>query len=294
MIRVYLTIAVAALAFAVHLALSPPPIPVLLLHDVKTDRIGYDFWTLHPDRFREMLDVIDRAGYHGITLEEAARHLQGRLGLDRSARAVLITVDDGFGSASRLVGPELARRGHPAAFFIVGGWKPPEYVGDDDLRALARAGHSIGSHSMTHSSLNVRGKNVSAEEARITSELTSSRARLQEVVGTPVIGLAYPKGDWDATTKRLARGAGYQLAFTTDQGYLEPGADNMELPRYQLNFDTPMPWIENYVLAPRRERERNELLAICIAALGMLGAFTVHRRGGKQAAPTDPHAKPME
>jgi peptidoglycan/xylan/chitin deacetylase (PgdA/CDA1 family) len=270
--RMYLLAAAAAFAFAVHLWLHPPPVPVLLLHDVKTGREGWDFWTIAPDRFEEIVRMLDRLGYRGLTLAEVRAHLAGALPLGRARRGILITVDDGAASAAKLVGPRLARSGHAASFFVVSGWGPPDHVAPADARALVAAGHDVGSHSMTHAGLAVRPR-APGERERIAAELAGSMTRVAGWAGRPVVALAYPKGEYDRTTRELARQAGYALAFTTDLGYLEPGADPMELPRFQLNWDTPLPWIEEYVTAPARERNRNLILVALIGLLAMAGAL---------------------
>lgn len=273
-VRLYLTVAALALASLVRLWLHPVPIPVLLLHDVQETRKDIDFWTLHPKRFGELLDALDRTGYRGLSLAEVEAHLAGRLDRERAANGVLITVDDGCQSAATLVGPELARRGHKAAFFVVTSWRPPQFVSAEQVAALRKAGHDIGSHSVTHASLNRGGVR------QIRAELVESK----QALGATAI--AYPKGDWDQNTKRLTREAGYTLAFTTDTGYLSPGADPMELPRFQLNWDTPVDWIEHYLTAPRDERRRNLLLVTAIALLALVAAV-LNRRAHASSCHTE-------
>lgn len=270
--RVYVGFAVFAAAWMVHLWLHPPPVPVLLLHDVNARRAPADFWTLHPDRFREILDLVDALGLHGLSLAEAQAHVRGTLSAERAASGVLITIDDGFASADSLVGPELARRGHAGTFFVVGAWGPPAYVSTEGRKRLIAAGHDIGSHSLTHASLAVRaGADPAQEEERIARELSGSVAQLAGELRRPVTAIAYPRGEWDAVTKRRARDS-YALAFTTDTGYLTPGTDAMECPRFQLNWDTPLSWIENYLTSPQRARRRNLGLLAGIVLLALAGA----------------------
>lgn len=273
-VRLYLTVAALALASLVRLLLHPVPIPVLLFHDVQETRKDIDFWTLHPTRFRELLDLLDRTGYRGLSLAEIEAHLAGRLDRDRAANGVLITVDDGCASAATLVGPELAKRGHKAAFFVVTSWRPPQFVSAEQVAELRRAGHDIGSHSVTHASLNKGG------ERQIMSELVDSKTALGATA------IAYPKGDWDETTKRLTRQAGYTMAFTTDTGYIAPEASAMELPRFQLNWDTPVDWIERYLTAPRDERRRNLMLVSAIALLALFAAV-LNRRAHASSCHTE-------
>jgi peptidoglycan/xylan/chitin deacetylase (PgdA/CDA1 family) len=271
--RIYMLVVAAAIAFGAHVFVAPPPVPVLLLHDVARDRSPVDFWTLSPERFAELVDAIDRVGYRGMTLEEADLYLDGRLPRDRAASAVLITVDDGPASSGELVAPALSRRGHSATFFLVSGWGPPKHLGPEAAKALARAGHGVGAHGMTHAGLAPDPKaSADAERARIAGELTGAKKALERVLERPVTSIAYPKGEFGEVTKAEARAAGYRMAFTTDLGYLTRGADRLELPRFQLNWDTPIGWIEDYLTAPRRERTRTLYLVGAVALLGLVGA----------------------
>ena len=277
--RLYQATVLIAVAAALHLALAPLPVPVLLFHDVNPHRPGWDFWTLAPEKFTRLCDLIDRCGLRGISLGELREHLAGRLPRARVAEAVVITCDDGFASTATLVGPELARRGQRAAFFVVAGWKPPEHVSDDQVRELSRAGFDVGAHGMTHTSLIVRPRqDPKSEESRIAGELADSRAKLERTLMRPVPAVAYPKGDWTELTCRLARDAGYALAFTTDSGYVSPGDDPLRLPRLQLNWDTPDEWVEAYLMAPHRERDRNLALVAAIAVLGLAAALVARPR----------------
>lgn len=277
-IRLYVLVAIAAAAAWIHLWLAPPPVPVLLLHDVADRRAPFDFWTLAPKRFTELVLLLDRLGFRGMTLEEADLHLDGRLPSARALDSVLVTVDDGPLSSVKLVAPSLARHGHVAAFFLVSGWGPPAHLSADQARMLSRGGHAVGAHGMTHAGLAPAPRAPpESERARIAGELAGSKAALERMLARPVTAIAYPRGEWTELTKAEARAAGYRMAFTTDLGYLTVGADRHELPRFQLNWDTPLAWVEDYLTAPRRERARNLWLLGVVAALGLIGAASSRR-----------------
>jgi peptidoglycan/xylan/chitin deacetylase (PgdA/CDA1 family) len=283
---------------------DPPPIPALLIHGVSERHRPLDFWTIHPTLLGEVLESVRRLGLRPISSAAIEAHLAGRLPLADALDAVVLTVDDGSASDLTHVAPELARRGQKALFFVVSGWGPPDRLGADQVRELARRGHEIGSHSVTHSPLAVgRGPRVvmpdgrfrrpirgetgivptrASEEARIRGELAESRRTVSGWCGQPVTALAYPLGELDETTRALARSTGYRLAFTTDAGYIVPGTDAMALPRFQLNRDTPVASVEEYLDAPRRERRRT---LACLAILAVLGAgaagYASRRRAGE-------------
>jgi peptidoglycan/xylan/chitin deacetylase (PgdA/CDA1 family) len=80
---------------------------------------------------------------------------------------------------------------------------------------------------------------VTLERAR--EEIVESKRCLEHRLGVPVRAFAYPNGrpgDFDQTTKRLLRDAGYTCAVTTSAGMNGPGQDPFELRRGQ-------PWDED-------------------------------------------------
>jgi peptidoglycan/xylan/chitin deacetylase (PgdA/CDA1 family) len=102
-------------------------------------------------------------------------------------------------------------------------------MSSDQLRALARAGHEIGSHTSTHPIL------TRLDDATLASELVSSRARLADAIGAPVTSIAYPNGDHDDRVVAAARRAGYTLGCTTSPGHVRTGHDPLRLPRIEPN-----------------------------------------------------------
>lgn len=90
----------------------------------------------------------------------------------------------------------------------------------DQVADLARRGHEIGSHTLTHGLLS------QVDGASLTRELGESRALISRKIGMQVHGVAYPNGDYDQSTIRAAAGAGYDYAVTT-----RPGAAPLRPPR---------------------------------------------------------------
>lgn len=85
----------------------------------------------------------------------------------------------------------------------------------NDAKRLLEAGMSVGSHGHTHRQLS----SLSEDEQR--TELVESKRLLEEKLGRAVQTLAYPfgwTGTFTETTQRLAREAGYRLAFSASEG----------------------------------------------------------------------------
>jgi peptidoglycan/xylan/chitin deacetylase (PgdA/CDA1 family) len=108
----------------------------------------------------------------------------------------------------------------------------------DGARRLAGAGMAIGSHSQSHPTL------ARLSEAEQLGELAGSKRLLEDRLGRPVAALAYPYG-WPGAvtdaTRRIAREAGYRLAFSAVPGLNQPGRiDPLDLRRLNVGFaDSP-------------------------------------------------------
>jgi len=107
-----------------------------------------------------------------------------------------------------------------------------------ELDRLAHAGIDIEAHGATHAILT----GVSRDEAE--RELRSARERLRERAHGRRGLLAYPSGAHDEVVRRLARGAGYTAAFTTEPGLARATDDPMALPRLGVHDDVSRTRVE--------------------------------------------------
>jgi peptidoglycan/xylan/chitin deacetylase (PgdA/CDA1 family) len=98
-------------------------------------------------------------------------------------------------------------------------------------RELARRGFTVGSHSQSHAIL------ANEHEAEQRRDLSVSRRQLTRELGVTVDLLGYPNGtalDYDQTTVRAARDAGYTHALTTIAGWNDPSTTSYDVRRFVL------------------------------------------------------------
>lgn len=89
----------------------------------------------------------------------------------------------------------------------------PVLMTASELRALAAAGHEIGSHSVTHPDL------TAIDDAQLAYEVQASKSFLESILGGSITGFAYPFGSYDWRVIGAVRGAGYTMARSVEDGY---------------------------------------------------------------------------
>ncbi len=105
----------------------------------------------------------------------------------------------------------------------------------DQVRALRKAGITIGAHTLSHPNV----AQVSTEEAR--SEIFGSKKKIEEELGEPVEHFSYPhpalNPQWSAQTKEITREAGFKSAVLTARGPVRAGDEPLGLRRINTPAD---------------------------------------------------------
>jgi glycosyltransferase involved in cell wall biosynthesis/peptidoglycan/xylan/chitin deacetylase (PgdA/CDA1 family) len=169
-----------------------------------------------------------------------------------------ITFDDGFRVLMRDGLEILEKYNIKACFFVPTGFvelsdKPDvaahfslrahyynlslEPIHPEDLQALVKLGHEVGSHGVSHINLSA----MSMKQAM--RELDLSRQRIAEWTGAPPAYFAYPYGH---TTSVLGdptqwiRQAGYSYGFTLKRGAVNASSDPFLMPRDHIEGNWPI------------------------------------------------------
>jgi peptidoglycan/xylan/chitin deacetylase (PgdA/CDA1 family) len=189
-------------------------------------------WTT-PRRFFAAIDRLLERGYRFIG-EDEYLHALDTPGDD--PRRVFLTFDDGYDSVRTAALDGLVARGVPVHVFLVGdyagkandwdlglGRRPFRHMSWDEVRELAAAGVTFGSHGATHRDL------TRLFAADLRDELVRSRAVIEAETGRGVRTLSYPFGRYNAAVATAAAVAGYEAAFS-----LYPRHSNECIDRYAL------------------------------------------------------------
>ena len=123
----------------------------------------------------------------------------------------LLTFDDG-GASSLAAARVLDAHGMTGHFLITGARiGTPGFASEADLRALAAAGHVIGSHSHTHPADISR-----LPAAAMAAEWRDSIDRLAGVLGTPIEVASIPGGFYTRGVAASAFASGIRYLFTSE------------------------------------------------------------------------------
>jgi peptidoglycan/xylan/chitin deacetylase (PgdA/CDA1 family) len=178
------------------------------------------------------MQALHSGGYQTITCAQMADYLSGVR--DIPPKSVLLSFDDGRADFLTGAAPVLGKLGFKAVLFVITGSVGAKgNLSWEDLQGLMQAGHEIGSHTATHLNLTRLGKGQSLVQLqeRVRREIETSGQTLEEKLGQPAVGLAYPYGNYDEFAMRVAREAGFRVAFSIDPGVVDRQSHPYRLPR---------------------------------------------------------------
>lgn len=110
----------------------------------------------------------------------------------------------------------------------------------DDARALHERGHELGAHTVSHPLL------PQLPDEDLCSELSRSRAAVEEWIGAPVTSFAYPNGDHDERVVEATRRAGFAVAATVTGGLNLAATDPLRIRRIDVTRDRVFGSAERY------------------------------------------------
>ena len=225
----------------------------LAFHDVVDQASELDDDAITSDRLVAFFDWLRASGWTPVSLDDVERARRGERPLP--ARAVLLSVDDGYRSLYTRVYPLALAYRYPIVAALVGQWMeapaggtvrygerdvPREhFIGWNEAREMQASGlveFALHSHAMhTAVRANPQGNTMPAASARrvdgagayeseaafaerLRSDLARGRALLQRELGRAPRAMVWPYGRYAAVGVREAAAVGYAYLLTLDEG----------------------------------------------------------------------------
>jgi peptidoglycan/xylan/chitin deacetylase (PgdA/CDA1 family) len=209
-----------------------------MYHEIADITVTPSRLAVAPDVFADQLAYLRDEGFNAITAGELSKILAGAPG-DLPERPVVLTFDDGYGDFYSQGLPLLKQHGFTGTIFMTTGW-----IGKEDerkrmlnwreLAEVEQAGIEIGAHTCKHPQLDQLPENL------IREELYVSKSLLEDNLGLPVPGLAYPFGYSNAKVRRVTRELGYAYAYSVDNALSTSAANAFAIPRLTVKRITTM------------------------------------------------------
>lgn len=222
-------------------------LPVLMYHHVSPMP---GLVTVSPEIFREHMQALVAAGWHGISTAQLEDYFAGK---PLPKRSVLITFDDGYLDNFLYAHPVLHEFGLQATMFIVTDWiktgtlrtlpqETPDHktckariaAGNSDsvivrwseIEAMQQAGtFEFHSHTHTHTRWDKQFADTAARCAALANDLEQSGNTLKQRLGITSRHLCWPQGYHEPAYLDVARQQGFEYLYTTEKRVNRPEED---------------------------------------------------------------------
>lgn len=222
----------------------PVRVPILMYHEITARPQSTRHLAVTPADFAAQLAYLRDGGYTTLTVADLLQGAAARA-LQWPARPVVLTFDDGYADFRDAALPLLQRYGCTATLFVTTGWlgngsgpaarsRAARMLSWSQLTEIAAAGIEIGAHSHQHAKLD----QLSGSPLR--QELEVSKVIVEDRLGLPVTGVAYPFGYSNRQVREAASAAGYGYGCAVGNRIMESGADRFALPRLTIGRLTTM------------------------------------------------------
>lgn len=220
-------------------------VPVLMYHHVLPERdLGFfkhKSTTVTSDQFAAEMAYLKSQNYETVTLTDFRRYLKREITLP--ANALVLTFDDGLLSTREYAYPVLKKYNFKAAQFLItarnDSANPAQVFSPTVLQTLSwqdvnRMGDVFSFEGHTHNLHNIIGSTsqvLMVSNNQLATDLQNNITRLPKGPRA----FAYPFGQFNATTVQLVKNAGFDLAFTTREGYNSPYENPYYIKRVSSN-----------------------------------------------------------
>ncbi|HVN27089.1 MAG TPA: polysaccharide deacetylase family protein [Candidatus Binataceae bacterium] len=205
---------------------------ILCYHKFSQVRGERSRYVIPLDSFGRQVEFLRACGFRFVTFRELIRSWSRNEALP--ARTAIITIDDGSVDVIETAAPMLERKKIPAVVFLIANHLGrPGNLSVSQIELLSAQGWEIGSHSLSHPHLPM------LTESEQREEVSESRIKLADLFGKAPETFAYPYGEADLVTARLAKEAGYAAALGVKRGFSSIDAPRWNLPRFLIDGRWP-------------------------------------------------------
>lgn len=203
-------------------------VPVLMYHAIDYNDKATKL-SVNPESFERQMRFLRKNRYNVMALDDLAALIKEKKSIPQ--KTVTITFDDGLHNNYQYAYPVLKKYNIPATIFvIISKIGQPGYLSWKEIKEMSDSGViAMGSHTVSHKWLPEMG----TEQLR--SELSASKAILEEKTGKPVNALCYPIGAHDQRVERETGLAGYTCAVATNPGRFSPIDDIYSIKRIKVS-----------------------------------------------------------
>ena len=205
-------------------------VPILMYHYIRiapqTDKLGTKL-SVTPSDFDTQLKYFKDQNYTTIHMADLADPNKKEISkaYGEGKKPLVITFDDGYQDAYDNALPILSKYQFNATFYVIQDKiGQPNYLTQDEIDKLKKAGMEIGSHGLEHLDLT----KMNPLEAR--RQIFNSKRNTQV--------FCYPSGKYNVMIAGLVQQAGYLNAVTTNDGLASQNSNLFEMPRIRMS-NTP-------------------------------------------------------
>lgn len=212
-------------------------LPILMYHffyDKNTGKAKDNNWIEISD-FENQIKYLSENNYYFPTWDEVENYIDGKQELPE--KSVVITVDDGDASFFDLAVPVLNKYNIDATSFVITSWYGYR-VGEPRENVI----YQSHTDSMHESGANGKGRMLNWSYNDVLNDLKKS----SEILGGANI-FCYPFGQYNESSIKAVKEAGYKLAVTTAEGRVKKGAKKYELPRVRISKNTSLEYFKELV-----------------------------------------------
>ncbi len=181
-------------------------VPILMYHHVEDNPID-SLFRVKASTFENELRLLHDWGYTTISTSQLVQAI--KQGVSLPPHPVIITFDDANEDNYTTAFPIMQKYGFTGVLYV-----PVDYIGLPDYLTVAQieemsaAGWEVGSHTLSHPI-----DFLTMSNASLRAEIVDSRARLEDLLGVPILTFAYPFGDVSPAAVDYVHFAGYMAAM---------------------------------------------------------------------------------